>query len=254
MTMLEAIRSHFLGLAAMHSASRIRQALSRRARAWMARLGFAAAHTDRSSLPGQFQPYNHTLPDRYPWLFQFAAHAIGDRGDARILSFGCSEGDEVFALANYFPGATIKGIDINPANIARCRARLQEGSPAGLSFTEAGTTHAEPASAYDALFCLAVLCNGDLTNAGARRCDPVITFDAFERLVTDFARCLKPGGLLFLHTTNFRFCDTAVSAAFDVVLRAEPSQLASDLLYDRDNRLMENVRYRDVGFCKHTGT
>ncbi len=254
MTMLEAIWSHFPGLAAMRSASLVRRALSRRARACRALLGFAAAQTGKSCLPGQFQPYNHTLPDRYPWLFQFAAHALANRSDTRILSFGCSEGDEVFALASYFPGATIKGIDINPANIASCTARLREGSPARLSFAEAATTQEEPASAYDALFCLAVLCNGDLTNARARRCDPVITFDAFERLVADFARCLKPGGLLFLHTTNFRFCDTVVSTGFDVVLAAESSQLASDLLYDRDNRLMENVRYRDVGFCKRTET
>ena len=216
----------------------------------MVRLGLAAAHTGQRPLAGQFQPYNHTLPDRYPWLFRFAARALVERSNPNILSFGCSEGDEVFALAKYFPDATIRGIDIDPRNIARCRARGREGSRERLSFGEASTTQAEPSSSYDALFCLAVLCNGDLTNSGAKRCDPVITFDAFERIVTDFARCLKPGGLLFLHTANFRFCDTAISAEFDVVLKAEPSQLANDVLFDRGNRLMRNTRYHDIGFRK----
>lgn len=213
-------------------------------------MGFAVKCTARRPLAGQFQPYNHTLPDRYPWLFQFAARALAECNNANILSFGCSEGDEVFALAKYFPDATIRGIDIDPRNIARCRTRGSEGSSARLSFTEASTTRAEPPSSYDAVFCLAVLCNGDLTNSGAKWCAPAITFDAFERIVTDFARCLKPGGFLFLHTTNFRFCDAAISAEFDVVLQAEPSQLASDVLFDRGNRLMRNVRYHDIGFRK----
>ena len=70
-------------------------------------------------LPGQFQPYRYTLPDRYPWLFQFAARELADRPDLRILSFGCSRGEEVFSLRRYFPTASIKGIDARPRNIAR---------------------------------------------------------------------------------------------------------------------------------------
>jgi SAM-dependent methyltransferase len=236
----------------MSAMARIGSALLRRAKARMARLGFVAARAGRPPLVGQFQPYNHTLPDRYPWLFQFAARELGDRGNVHILSFGCSEGEEVFALAKYFPDATIRGIDIDPGNIARCRTRGREGSWERLTFAEASTTQAEPSSSYDALFCLAVLCNGDLTNSGAKRCDPVITFDAFERIVTDFARCLKPGGLLFLHTANFRFCDTAISDEFDVVLKAEPSRLAKDVLFDRGNRLMRNIRYHDIGFRRRS--
>jgi SAM-dependent methyltransferase len=215
-----------------------------------ARLAFAVRRATRRSRAGQFQPYSHTLPDRYPWLFRFAAGAIGEHGNANILSFGCSQGDEVFSLARYFPGAAIRGLDIDPGNIARCRARLRKRPSAQLSFAEASTTRAEPANSYDAIFCLAVLCNGDLTNSGAERCDPVITFDAFEDVVADLARCLKPGGLLFLHTTNFRFCDAAIAPDFDVVLKAEPSQLARDVLFDRDNRLMRDARYDDIGFRK----
>ena len=64
------------------------------------------------------------------------------------------------------------------------------------------------------------------------------------------ARCLKPGGLLFLHTTNFRFCDTAAADQFDVVLEARPEQMAPDALFDREGRLMPGERYYPVGFRK----
>ena len=208
----------------------------------------------RRPVPGRFQPYNHTLPDRYPWLFQFAAARLGDSRHLRILSFGCSRGEEVFSLRNYFPDAAIKGIDTDPRNIDCCLARARAEKSAGMTFVTAATTECEEAESYDAIFCLAVLCLADLSISGAQRCDPHLHFDNFERMVADFARCLKPGGLLLLHTTNFRFCDTAVAQQFDTVLEAEPSQLAPDVLFDRGNMLMKGARYRAVAFRKRNST
>jgi hypothetical protein len=69
-------------------------------------------------------------------------------------------------------------------------------------------------------------------------------------VVTDFLRCLKPGGLLLLHTTNFRFSDTAAAAQCEVVLEAHLSQMAPDLLYGRDGLLLEGEQYRAVAFRK----
>ena len=197
----------------------------------------------------RFQPYPHTLPDRYPWLFDFAAAALAGLPSRRLLSFGCSRGDEVFSLRRRFPDAVIKGIDIDPANIAACLAKAPD---ARLSFEAASNTRGEPYGHYDAIFCLAVLCHGDLTVTGAARSEPLLRFADFERTVADLARCLKPGGLLFLHTTNFRFCDTALAGDFAVVFEARPEQLAPDALFDRDGRLMPGERYLPVGFRKRT--
>lgn len=196
----------------------------------------------------RFQPYPHTLPDRYPWLFDFAAEdALAGVPAPRLLSFGCSRGDEVFSLRRRFPDATIKGLDIDPANIAACLARARDDR---ISFETAANTRGEPSGAYDAVFCLAVLCHGDLTVTRARNSEPLLRFRDFERTVADLARCLKSDGLLFLHTTNFRFCDTALASGFDVVLEARPEQLAPDVLFDRDGRLLPGERYHPVGFRK----
>jgi 2-polyprenyl-3-methyl-5-hydroxy-6-metoxy-1,4-benzoquinol methylase len=224
--------------------------VARKGRNALRRAFHGLARKFRRPVPGRFQPYNHTLPDRYPWLFQFAAARLGDGQRQRILSFGCSRGEEVFSLRNYFPDAAIKGIDIDPRNIDCCLARARAERSAGMTFVTAATTEGEEAESYDAIFCLAVLCLADLSTSGAQRCDPYLHFDDFERMVADFARCLKPGGLLLLHTTNFRFCDTTVSQQFDTVLEAEPAQLAPDVLFDRGNRLMKGERYYAVAFRK----
>ena len=202
----------------------------------------------RPPVEGRFQPYSYTLPDRYPWLFGFARDALEGVTAARLLSFGCSTGEEVFSLRRYFPGARLKGVDIDPRNIAACRADPRRDE--GMQFEAAADLAAEPSAAYDAVFCLAVLCHGDLTSANARRSDPKMRFEDFERATGELARCLKPGGYLFLHTSNFRFRDTDQAATFEVVLEARPEQLASDLLFDRHNRLVPGGRYLPVGFRK----
>jgi SAM-dependent methyltransferase len=204
----------------------------------------------RRKVPGRFQAYSYTLPDRYPWLFEFAAAHVKDSSDTRLLSFGCSRGEEVLSLRRHFPAADIKGLDIDRRNIARCEARAQAEQVSGVSFAVAADTSVEPAERYEAIFCLAVLCLGDLTVSGAQRCDPHLYFADFERLVTDFSRCLRPGGILFLLTTNFRFGDTAVSKDFVVVLEADELQLAPDVLFDRNNILLSGERYRPVAFRK----
>ncbi len=206
----------------------------------------------RRPVEGRFQPYPHTLPDRYPWLFDFARTALEGMPATRLLSFGCSRGDEVFSLRRYLPDATVRGLDIDPANIAACAARSRLEGDQRMAFAVGSTTLAEPAQHYDAIFCLAVLCHGDLTVTGARRCDPLMRFEDFERTVADFARCLKPGGLMFLHTTNFRFGDTATAAEFEAVLEARPEQMAPDVQFGRDNRLIPGDRDRRVGFCKRS--
>jgi 2-polyprenyl-3-methyl-5-hydroxy-6-metoxy-1,4-benzoquinol methylase len=228
------------------------RAAARKGRNAMAHVGHLLYRRVRRPVPGEFQPYYHTLPDRYPWLFGFAAARIGSRPNLRILSFGCSRGEEVFSLCQYFPSAAIKGIDINPRNIARGLARARADKSANVTFEIAATTQGEASGCYDAIFCLAVLVNGDLTTSGAQRSDPKFHFEQFDRMVADFARCLKPGGLLLLHTTNFRFCDTSVAGDFEVVYEADRQHLAPDVLFDRHNHLMkgERERYRAVAFEK----
>jgi 2-polyprenyl-3-methyl-5-hydroxy-6-metoxy-1,4-benzoquinol methylase len=199
---------------------------------------------------GLFQLVNDTQPNRYPRIFKFVQSQLGADSEARILSFGCSTGEEVFSLRRYFPRAAIKGIDINGRNIAACRRRQRRERATGVAFATAASTAGEPAGFYDAIFCMAVLRHGGLAAPGTLRCDHLIRFEDFAAVVKDFHRCLKPGGLLAIRHSNFRLCDAPAGADFEVVLSVEVSQPDKLPLFGPDNRLVAGASYPDAVFRK----
>jgi SAM-dependent methyltransferase len=200
---------------------------------------------------GAFQPFSDTKADRYPGIFRFVQSELGTQSNVRILSFGCSTGEEAFSLRNYFPKALIKGIDINPGNIAVCRRRLRRAPDGAMSFAVADSTRAETAAAYDAIFAMAVLRHGGLGAPGVTRCDHLIRFQNFAATVADFARCLKPSGLLVIRHSNFRFCDTPTAAAFDTILKVDLAKGGQRTpLFGPDDRLLDVAEYPEAVFRK----
>ena len=199
---------------------------------------------------GAFQPFNDTRANRYPVIFSFVRSRLGDGDDIKILSFGCSTGEEVFSLRDYFPHATIKGIDINPANIAACRRRSNKIRDGAISFEIASSTMEEADASFDAIFCMAVLRHGDLGAPGVTRCDHLLRFEDFAKTVADFKRCLKPGGLLIIHHSNFRLSDTPSAGAFETIMRTKHSAVPRTPLFGPDHRLLPNDDYPDTVFRK----
>jgi len=196
-----------------------------------------------------FQPFNHTLQNRYPYLFQYARENLGHIADCRILSFGCSTGEEVFSLRDYFPLAYIKGVDINPRNIAKCKHRLASSSDDRIIFELTETQLAEPAGSYDAIFCMAVFTHGELARS-AERCDHVIRFVDFESVMSDLERSLKVGGLLFLVQSSFRLRDTSLHRKFEVVLRSSGNSDPPVPIFDRNNHLLADAVHDEIAFRK----
>lgn len=215
-----------------------------------------AAWTRRS---GQYQRDPATRSDRYPLAFRFARDQLGDDRETRILSFGCSTGEEVFTLRRYFPRATIKGIEVDPARVRTCEARLRQAGDPGIIFECAATASGEPAESHDAVFCMAVFRDPVLDSPMTRSTAGHVGFGEFERGIEDLVRCLKPGGLLFVEHSNFRIADTRSAPMLDAVLHADPPR--SGLypgLYGRDGRRLDGAEERALGYRKRlspwTGT
>lgn len=162
---------------------------------------------------------------------------MGDQPGLRLLSFGCSTGEEVFTLADLFPTASIRGIDIAAARIRACRARWQrQGSPRRIEFIRAGSTAQEASGLYDAVFAMAVFRHGSLGSAPPV-CAPLFDPIAAERALTDLARLLKPGGLLAIRHANLRFSDLRIAQAFEPVYLCPPTPTILTPIYGVDGRL-----------------
>jgi hypothetical protein len=72
--------------------------------------------------PRTHQAKSTTKLNRYPEIFAAATKAAPSA--RKILSFGCSTGEECVTLANYFPTAQIIGADINVLNLTWAPRRV----------------------------------------------------------------------------------------------------------------------------------
>jgi len=148
--------------------------------------------------PGCHQPMSNTRLDRYPEIFATAAEALPDA--RRILSFGCSSGEECVTLAKYFPRAKIIGTDVNLISLAKAMRYLSRN----VRFAYASEKTLRRLGEFDAVFCMAVLRNPRKKLAAGR-----YPFERFEERAHFLETLVGPGGILVIHNSNYRFGDVA---------------------------------------------
>lgn len=184
-----------------------------------------AARFSAQQISDTHQPANHTWSNRYPDLFSDAAKAIAD--PVRILSYGCSTGEECWTLRHYFPNALVVGADINPLNIHLARARNRDPQVLLLKSNDDTLQRLAP---FDAVFCLAVLTRATETRR-LQNCSDVYPFHLYRERVSFLDSLVAPGGLLAIHGGSYRFSDTPESANYDAIPTSEPSH-ASVVVFD----------------------
>lgn len=195
------------------------------------------------------QRSNKTAFNRYPLIFEGAAEFLGSDKPHRILSFGCSTGEEVATLAGHFPRAKLVGVDINPRNLRLARNQYRGNN---WQFLSSNSPELERLAPFDAIFCLSVLQKTEMrflpTGVNGRS---VYAFEKFEREVERLDRWLAPGGLLVILNSSYRFCDCSVQAGYRV-LPAPPGVSFIELPFDPEgNRLPDS--YDRVFFQKSPG-
>lgn len=202
-----------------------------------------------------FQPATVTWMDRHPGLFALAATRLALHESPRLLSFGCSTGEEAFTLSDYLPHSSIDAIDANPACIDQARRSAENLHAEGrlrasqIRFACADAPEAFAFDSYDAVFCLSVLRHGDLEARTPKLCTDTLPFLRFAAAIDSLDRCLRPGGLLVLWGCNFRFSDTPTAKRYRTVpsphVRAQPGPF-----YGADDRLSAHPSYGDFVFVK----
>ena len=156
--------------------------------------------------PGCHQGPNRTALDRYPEIFAAAAAAAPDA--QRILSFGCSTGEECVTLARYFPNAQIVGTDINPVNLLKARKHRSER----IRFVYASDRILTGFGGFDAVFCMTVL-----RTWKRKRIAEFYPFDRFAERALFLESLVRPNGLLVIYRATYRFGDTPHQWAYEAI-------------------------------------
>ncbi len=192
-----------------------------------------------------------TFADRYPEYFTALKHELAGVERPRILSFGCSTGEEVFTLRSYFSDAELTGIDINAHSIEVANASLaRRTEKAGITFRCAGSLDGEPSGHYDAICAMAVLRHGELTRLRPSSCEAYLPFAKVERAVTGLIRCLKPGGLLMVSNCNYRVVDMACTSGLTIAFSDPLGLTQPEPLYGPDNLKLDSPVNCEVIFRK----
>ena len=147
-----------------------------------------------------------TADDRYPALFDLAAELAS--GAARILSFGCSTGEELVALRRRFARAEIVGAEINPRSRKIAARRVADDPRTRVVGPRAidGT--------FDLIFALAVLQREPhrVEETGSEDLSSAYPFVRFDAAVTELVAHLRPGGLLCVMHAHYRVEDSSAAA------------------------------------------
>jgi trans-aconitate methyltransferase len=151
--------------------------------------------------------YSHfTKPNRYPEIFS-ACSKLNPKAK-HILSFGCSTGEECFALRSYFPDSFIHGTDLFQNVIDEA---ITKNTDPYISFSLE-----PPMVKFDIIFCMTVFCrhhpNGVHPTVGV-----TYKFEDFEKQLEPLVRSLNYGGCIVIHNSHFRFCETVYGTQFSTI-------------------------------------
>lgn len=185
------------------------------------------------------QSRSYTYENRYPALFAICKEYFKDRENVKILSFGCSTGEEVYSINSYLPQATIIGTDLNHYNLRQCNKKETKEH---IRFIHSLSEEYQQSCNFDAIFCMAVLQH--INNRHGVNMATKFTFQQFEEQLIALDEKLKVDGLLFIDQTDFDFLQTSIHSRYSP-LEAEGSRTVSNRPLFNSN----NVKVSEKNDC-----
>jgi len=198
------------------------------------------------------QKNNATKYDRYPEIFQ-RCHIIKGgyhepmiRGlEPKILSFGCSFGDEIQTLKDkYFEHSVIDGVDINSDCVTHCIERFGDDNKI-YRYDE----FIESSIKYDVIFAMSVFCKWEDTEL-IDDCSNIYPFNVFDEGVRILSDKVKDGGLLVIYNANFCMFESSVYNLFRPITYDKKINDSGFVHKFNKNNIKIDIDYKDVIFEK----
>jgi hypothetical protein len=147
---------------------------------------------------GEAQRSTATGPGRYGYVFGIATNQIvtSDGAKKKILSFGCSTGEEFDTLQKIAPDAEVYGCDIKTELIEKLSER-----PDGQRFFLSSAENIQRHGPFDMIACMSVLCSHpSITKGGKAR---GLDYRLFDRLIRTVFSALRENGVLVVYNSNY---------------------------------------------------
>ncbi len=175
---------------------------------------------------------NFTLPNRYPDLFKIAQTQFKNHAKPRLLSFGCSTGEEIQSLKSYLPNSYCVGVDINAWCLEQADKKYGQ---ADFQFMHSLSPDFEAIGEFDAVFCLAIFQNPKNRHEKARKTSEY-PFSQFEAQLIVLDKKLKSGGLLFIDHCDFNFFATCLMPHYKIYPVAQNQVKRDRPLFNKHNQ------------------
>ena len=147
----------------------------------------------------QYQLSHQTKANRFPKIFNSALKFKPN--PTRILSFGCSTGEECFTLADLYPNAEILGVDLDKYSIGQ--AKKENKFKGRVGFVD----NLEEAGKFDIIFCLMVLFS--IHNP--------VSYENFSDTIEKISSHLNYRGLLVMYTGQHDIMSTSSGKKYAVI-------------------------------------
>jgi SAM-dependent methyltransferase len=175
----------------------------------------AVAATPAAEENLNIQKSNVTAYDRHPTIFSTVSLMLKAMEHPRILSFGCSTGEEPLTLAEkYFPTARVVGVDVSEPALAKAMELTAKEPRISIRRSTRETLTRE--GPFDAIFAMSVLCRWPAA-LGRDDISDLYPFARFCENVDLLDRVLKPGGLLVIYNANYEFLHTPCAIGYDLI-------------------------------------
>ena len=171
-----------------------------------------------------------TCEERYPELFDLAASLAPEA--RRVLSFGCSTGEELISLRRRFPKAEIVGVEINPRSRAIARRRVSADRRSSVIAPSALD------GSFDVIFALSVFQREPHKVAETELEDlsRFYPFARFDRGLNELMQMLRPSGLLCVVNAQYRVEDSSAGHRLEPISQ---SPLMHSIIFGPDGRRLE---------------
>lgn len=194
------------------------------------------------------QTTSTTLMNRYPDIFSECRQYFHNHSQLKILSFGCSTGEEVLTLRHYFPHAQIIGADVNKRSLKLCRKLPVDDQ---IRFIYSSSDELKKHGPFDIIFCMAVLQRTPhkIAASGITNLNDIYPFHKFEHQVMELDQLTKPQGLLVIHYSQYSLLDTRIASKYKPFGHANQDDYVSPV-FDRNGNMKNNPASQNSIFLK----